>query len=70
MGASTNEAQTRVARDIATQFANAFDNLSFSGAVNAPTVDIAFDKTISPYIALSERLGSIQVIIHIPRLLI
>lgn len=61
LGASTNEAQVNVARDIANQFIDALAQRRFVGVVNAPArMDLASRRDLLPYISLAERLGSLQ----------
>lgn len=60
LGASTSDAQVRVARDIATQFADALEHGMFSGVVNAPNIDFARRSQLLPFTALAESLGSLH----------
>lgn len=59
LGASTSEAQAKVAIDIAQQFVNAFDKNEYFGVVNAGYIGLAKQPHIIPFLDLAERLGSI-----------
>ena len=61
LGASTFDAQERVARQIAENMSDIFDGGSFKGVVNSP--DLSVIKSIPnllPYLTLAERIGSMQ----------
>ena len=60
LGASTNEAQINVARDIAVQMADALDNAAFEGVVNASNLSFLSRPELTPATQLAERLGSLQ----------
>jgi len=57
LGASTQEAQGKVAIDIANQIVDYALNGVIKNSVNAPPVSIEILRQISPYLSLSERLG-------------
>lgn len=57
LGASTKEAQGKVAVDIANQIVDYAMNGVIKNSVNAPPVSIEVLRQLSPYLALSERLG-------------
>ncbi len=57
LGASTKEAQGKVAIDIADQIVDFALNGVIKNSVNAPPVSIEILRQISPYLTLSERLG-------------
>ena len=59
LGASTIEAQDKVAIDIANQIVDYFKNGVIKNSVNAPSVSLEVAKQISPYLKLSEKLGTI-----------
>jgi D-3-phosphoglycerate dehydrogenase / 2-oxoglutarate reductase len=59
LGASTIEAQDKVAIDIANQIVDFFANGVIKNSVNAPSVSLEVAKQIGPYLKLSENLGSI-----------
>lgn len=60
LGASTEEAQEKVARQIAVQIVDALKERSISGAVNAEALQMALRKELKPYVQLAEKLGSLQ----------
>jgi D-3-phosphoglycerate dehydrogenase / 2-oxoglutarate reductase len=57
LGASTKEAQGKVAIDIADQIVDFALNGVIKNSVNAPPVSIEILRQLSPYLSLSERLG-------------
>ena len=61
LGASTSDAQERVAKAIAENMADIWDGGAFIGVVNAPDLG-ALSKTpeIVPYVLLGEKIGSMQ----------
>jgi D-3-phosphoglycerate dehydrogenase len=59
LGASTKEAQDKVAIDIANQIVDFFQNGVIKNSVNAPSVSLEAAKQIAPYLKLSEGLGVI-----------
>jgi len=59
LGASTEEAQEKVARQIALQVADMLKERRISGAVNAEALQTALRKEIQPYVLLAEKLGSL-----------
>jgi len=60
LGASTEEAQTNVAIEVANTVRDALLNRGVRNAVNVPYVDAEVYKTIEPYLKLAESLGSIH----------
>jgi len=60
LGASTEEAQINVARDIALQVLDFLKNGVVRNAVNMPELDPEKMKTLGPYINLCEKLGRLQ----------
>ncbi|MBI4428395.1 MAG: phosphoglycerate dehydrogenase [Ignavibacteriales bacterium] len=60
LGASTEEAQEKVARQIALQVADALKERGVSGAVNAEAIQVAMRKELQPFVALAEKLGALQ----------
>jgi len=60
LGASTEEAQVNVARDIALQVLDFLKNGVVRNAVNMPELDPEKMKTLGPYINLCEKLGRLQ----------
>jgi D-3-phosphoglycerate dehydrogenase / 2-oxoglutarate reductase len=59
LGASTKEAQDKVAIDIANQVVDFFKNGVIKNSVNAPSVSLEAAKQLAPYLKLSESLGVI-----------
>lgn len=60
LGASTEEAQEKVAVAIAEQMVDYLLHGTIMNAVNVPSVDSEVLATIKPYLDLAERLGSFQ----------
>lgn len=61
LGASTAEAQEKVAQEIAQSFVDAFEGRRISGVVNSKILaELASRKDLHPYVDLSERMGSLQ----------
>lgn len=60
LGASTEEAQTNVAIDVARQVSDALLGRGVRNAVNMPAIEPETYKLIEPYISLAEKLGSLQ----------
>jgi D-3-phosphoglycerate dehydrogenase / 2-oxoglutarate reductase len=58
LGASTEEAQSKVAIDIANQIVDYAVHEVINNSVNVPPVSIKVQRQLSPYIALSERLAT------------
>jgi D-3-phosphoglycerate dehydrogenase len=66
LGASTEEAQEKVAVDICRQVVDALSGGPIINAVNIPTVEPEVSKIMEPYMGLSEKLGSLvgQLVDH------
>jgi len=60
LGASTEEAQEKVAVQIAEQIVDLFNQKSVRGAVNASAVEAGNNKEMIPYIKLAESLGAMH----------
>lgn len=60
LGASTEEAQEKVAIQIAEQIADALKDRGIVGAVNAAALQAGVPNEIKPYLQLAEKLGSLQ----------
>lgn len=60
LGASTEEAQTKVSVAIAEQIVDFFINGAVRNAVNMPSISFELLKIMKPYIVLAEKLGSLQ----------
>ena len=59
LGASTEEAQYKVAIEVAKQVADALLGRGIRNAVNMPSVDAQTLKVLQPYLTLGERLGAL-----------
>jgi D-3-phosphoglycerate dehydrogenase / 2-oxoglutarate reductase len=57
LGASTEEAQKKVAAEIAQQMSDAFALKGFVGVVNAPHLALAHKPALEPFVRLTEALG-------------
>ncbi|KAG5182669.1 phosphoserine aminotransferase [Tribonema minus] len=60
LGASTTDAQVRVARDIASQMCDVLDGGEFVGVLNAPNMAFARKSKLSSYVKLGEKMGALQ----------
>ena len=63
-GASTEEAQLKVAHDIAFQIADGLEKGNWVGVCNAAHVAAASTPAWKPYVAVAESIGSLQGQIH------
>lgn len=61
LGASTEEAQEKVAQQIASQMADALENKNFKGSLNGKSISLIADKEVQPFLQLAERLGRMAV---------
>lgn len=61
LGASTEEAQEKVAEQIALQMADAFEEKSFKGSLNGKSIALITNKEVQPYLGLAEKLGSMTM---------
>ncbi len=59
LGASTEEAQEKVAYQIADQIADALENKSYKGSLNGKSISLLTDKDVQPYVELAEKLGQV-----------
>ncbi|MEX0771118.1 MAG: phosphoglycerate dehydrogenase [Balneolaceae bacterium] len=57
LGASTEEAQEKVAKQIAEQMADALENKNFKGSLNGKSISLLTNKEVHPYLELAEKLG-------------
>jgi D-3-phosphoglycerate dehydrogenase len=64
LGASTGEAQQKVAEMIATQMASYLINGIITNAVNFPSVSQEVMNQLRPYLSLAERMGALMGQIH------
>ncbi len=60
LGASTEEAQINVARDIANQMCDVFDQKDFLGVVNVNYLLASTQTPMKPFMKLAETIGSMQ----------
>ncbi|MFO7446116.1 MAG: phosphoglycerate dehydrogenase [Ignavibacteriaceae bacterium] len=60
LGASTDEAQEKVAVQIAEQIVDLFKIKAVRGAVNAAAVEALGNKDVAPFVKLAESLGSLH----------
>lgn len=68
LGASTEEAQEKVAQQIATQLADALLGRGIVGSVNADSIHMAMRPELQPYLMLAEKLGKLIAQIMIGKL--
>lgn len=59
LGASTEEAQEKVAEQIANQMADALEHKNFKGSLNGKSISLIANKEVQPYLALAEKLGKV-----------
>lgn len=59
LGASTEEAQEKVAVQIAHQIADALHGRGVSGSVNADAIQMGMRTELQPYLTLAEKLGNL-----------
>jgi D-3-phosphoglycerate dehydrogenase / 2-oxoglutarate reductase len=59
LGASTEEAQEKVAIQIANQLADALHNRGIAGAVNAVALQAGIPQEILPFLSLAEKIGKL-----------
>lgn len=60
LGASTEEAQEKVAIQIARQVADALQGRGMSGSVNADIISLAMKEELRPFLMLGEKLGRLM----------
>lgn len=61
LGASTEEAQEKVAEQIAVQMADALENKNYKGSLNGKSISLLTNKEVQPYLQLAEKLGRMIV---------
>ncbi len=61
LGASTEEAQEKVAEQIAVQMADALENTNYKGSINGKSIALLTNKEVQPYLILAEKLGKAMV---------
>lgn len=57
LGASTEEAQEKVALQIALQMADALEEKNFKGSLNGNSIALMANKEVQPYLEMAEKLG-------------
>lgn len=57
LGASTEEAQEKVAEQIASQMVDALENKNYKGSLNGKSIALMTNKDVQPYLELAEKLG-------------
>lgn len=57
LGASTEEAQEKVAGQIASQMADALEQKDYKGSLNGKSIALITNKEVQPYLELAEKLG-------------
>ncbi|CAM9848841.1 unnamed protein product [Ectocarpus fasciculatus] len=60
LGASTEEAQVNVARDVAVQMCDTLEGKAYTGVVNVSYMAVANEPAMQPYMILAERIGKMQ----------
>lgn len=61
LGASTEEAQEKVAEQIASQMSDALENKNYKGSLNGKSIALLTNKEVQPYLQLAEKLGTLAV---------
>lgn len=61
LGASTEEAQEKVAVQIAQQLADALEQKSYKGSLNGKSIALSTNREVQPYLQLAERLGRFAI---------
>ena len=61
LGASTEEAQEKVAIQIAHQVADALRDRGFAGVVNSSALQLTMKQEVRPFVTLAEKMGSLVV---------
>lgn len=59
LGASTEEAQEKVAVQIAQQISDALENKDYKGSLNGKSISLLTNKEVKPYVELAEKLGKV-----------
>ncbi|CAN0277055.1 unnamed protein product, partial [Discosporangium mesarthrocarpum] len=60
LGASTKDAQVRVAKDIAVQMCDVLDGGEYVGVINAPNMAFARKSRLTSFVTLGERMGALH----------
>lgn len=61
LGASTEEAQEKVAEQIAVQMSDALEQKNYKGSINGKSIALLTNKEVQPYLQLAEKLGRMMV---------
>jgi D-3-phosphoglycerate dehydrogenase len=61
LGASTEEAQEKVAEQIAAQMSDALENKNYKGSLNGKSISLLTNAEVQPYLQLAEKLGAMAV---------
>lgn len=68
LGASTEEAQEKVAIQIARQVSDALKGKGLAGSVNAGMIQMAMRKELRPYLILAEKMGALLGQMHLGKI--
>ena len=60
LGASTEEAQVNVAKDVAVQISDVFENKDYTGVINVSYMNAATQPAMRPFMSLAETIGQMQ----------
>lgn len=60
LGASTEEAQEKVAVQIAQQISDALENKSYKGSLNSKSISLLTNAEVQPFVELAEKLGKVS----------
>lgn len=61
LGASTEEAQEKVAEQIAAQMSDALENKNYKGSINGKSIALLTNRDVQPFLALAEAFGKMAV---------
>ncbi len=64
LGASTDEAQVKVAIQIAEQIIDLFNQKDVRGAINAAAIEAGNNPELNPYVKLAENVGALHAQLH------
>lgn len=59
LGASTEEAQEKVAVQIAEQISDALENKNYKGSLNGKSIALLTNEAVKPYLELAEKMGKV-----------
>lgn len=59
LGASTEEAQEKVALQIAEQITDALENKNYKGSLNGKSIALLTNDAVQPYVELAEKMGQV-----------